>query len=242
MIAEALEWIRQNADPVITENGDGEPVYIDHKGCAHLLPIRKDPLAEPLGLTSLQGLVDYIREGGEEDVAGTWKPFVHVVSPRKVELVSALDKHKRREIIACVDAIIPEIDLRIVEQEKLVLGAQTMFEDTEELKRLLLLAGTIKGEQVITATDDGQTQVVQASSGTKTEQTGVTNPFTLAPYRTFSDIPQPASPFFFRLHGREGKVPLMSLVPTGCVKWQQEAVESIKIWLRSRDLGLPIIG
>lgn len=65
---------------------------------------------------------------------------------------------------------------------------------------------------------------------------------TLAPFRTFTEVPQPESPFIFRAKdaGAEA-IPLLALFECDGGKWQTQAMESIKKFLDDAKTGVPVI-
>jgi len=64
------------------------------------------------------------------------------------------------------------------------------------------------------------------------EAAAVPNPVMLAPYRTFPEVEQPASPFVLRLkQGPEGGRPSLALFEADGGKWQLEAVKRVRTYL-----------
>jgi len=61
----------------------------------------------------------------------------------------------------------------------------------------------------------------------------VPNPVTLRPYRTFSEVEQPASQFVFRMK-TGGSSPSCALFNADGGAWALEAIENIKRWLSDR--------
>jgi len=81
--------------------------------------------------------------------------------------------------------------------------------------------------------DDGITQQVQAKMGVRIENVQLPNPIRLAPYRTFTQIEQPASAFVFRLKksAGSGEGPTAALFDADGGNWQNDAIMNIKEWL-----------
>src|SRR5262245_42483150 len=92
-----------------------------------------------------------------------------------------------------------------VDAESYNIALQTMFEDSGDRAKVLEVVGNISTEGVTTFDDDGVTQGVVARAGVRLGKlVGVPNPVTLAPFRTFRDIEQPASKFVLRVRGEAG--------------------------------------
>jgi hypothetical protein len=127
--------------------------------------------------------------------------------------------------------------------EDVIISLQTVFGDTKERADLLQLLGTIKDENVRTATDDGITQSVTVKAGIQiVEGKEAPNRVELVPFRTFREIDQPASPFVLRLRqGREGGLPTAALFEADGGQWSLTAIASIKAFLEEAIEGVPII-
>jgi hypothetical protein len=106
---------------------------------------------------------------------------------------------------------------------------QSCFEKTDDLDKILALVGTIKEENVRTTGDDGISQRVVAKTGiARVEEVDVPNPVTLVPFRTFVEVPQPASKFIFRM--QDG--PKAALFEADAGAWKMQAMAGIKKFLK----------
>ena len=80
-IKEALQWLVESHEPKIIK--DGSWSYTD----ANLKRLDNELRADPIGMTTLSGLVDYIKANVD---LMTEKMLVHVISPTEVQLISQL--------------------------------------------------------------------------------------------------------------------------------------------------------
>lgn len=198
-----------------------------------------DPkLPKPLEFYTLAGLTGYLVAEDHGDTL----PLVHVVSPTRVDVVSSLmgpHRHLRRHVAAavCHTAKLEGFDFgQYVSLETLAIALQTCFESSPELEALRAFCASVRSTASIQLADDGVSQAVEAKAGiAAVTTTGVKNPWMLAPWRTFAEIPQPASAFVLRFKESDGK-PLAGLFRTGDARWQVEAVASIAMLLRE-ELG-----
>ena len=116
-------------------------------------------------------------------------------------------------------------------QEEFIVMLQTNFDpEAQDLQSLLSFVGTIKDEKVSEFKDNRVTQKVTAREGVAlSKNVGVINPWRLAPFRTFTDISQPFSPFILRLRGGgEEKPPELALICADGGAWKDAARASIR--------------
>lgn len=230
MIKDALQYIIGLSAPIInTVNGH---TYSDKQ-----LNLVKIPSPEPLRTSTLQSIVDFIAATGQEGDLDL--SMIHIVSPVEVRLVSrALRNDGQRETYLV--ATCSNVDFAFgqgYDQESFIVNIQTKFAPTPERAELLLLAGTIRGDEVTTLKDDGVTQTASFSSGKSfVSNAPVKNPWMLSPYRTFPEVNplQPESTFFLRLKSGHSGVTLALNEVTNHA-WEREAVANIADWLRGND-------
>ena len=162
------------------------------------------PRPDPLVLFTLDSLIDYIKRPVDPLAEGT---VVHVASPVLVQVVSP---HQGDDFARNHYAVArgPACSFRFGEftiQEQFVIHLQTMFSEAEDRQNLLRLAGSI-------------TRVT------------VKNPWVLAPYRTFREITQVASPFILRVRkGAHG--PELALFEADGGRWTLDAINQIAGYL-----------
>lgn len=197
-------------------------------------PLRPEP--EPIHLTGLQPLADYLEFDLDGIKATSSEYVIHVVNENLVRVVSKpTGYHLRRHTIAQAGWEPAWKQSRLaswIPVEDAIIELQTLVEDSTERAAILKLLGNVRGEDVKTSEDDGVSQTVTTRAGAYMKTEGdVPNPVSIAPFRSFPEIEQPASPFVFRLK---------NMPPTGvCAKlteadggaWQHEAMERIRGWL-----------
>ena len=185
------------------------------------------PTTTIFNVCSLTGLVDYINSN--IDKFSTEKLILQVVNEKSVLLMSALSDGVRDEYIIA-NANVPPIPFAsFIDPEKFNIMLQSCFEKTDDLDKILALVGTIKEENVRTTGDDGISQRVVAKTGiARVEEVDVPNPVTLVPFRTFVEVPQPASKFIFRM--QDG--PKAALFEADAGAWKMQAMAGIKRFLK----------
>lgn len=199
-----------------------------------LVRINSDPQRpETLEFYTLAGFVKYL-EAEDEDT----RPLIHVVNAGRVDAVSELygaDLHLRRNPAraVCKNAAMHGFSFNnAVPIELLTIALQTCFEPGRgQIDDLRQFCASVRSTSEIGVDDDGVSQSIAAKSGiAATLPTRVNNPWRLAPWRTFSEIPQPESPYILRFI--KGEEPRAGLFETGDARWQVEAVEAIAKQLR----------
>jgi len=233
------------------------PVKVEVDGRSYMTEAYKavpEPGPEPLGLATLTGLADYLQAPGpdaggrklslgEEDVNGTAHyavPYlsVHVVAPDVVEVLAPCGgKFNRRLVLA--RAVSPNrCQFRFntyVAQEEFIIGLLAGFVLDDEVRTVLAVAGNLSGESTVNLLDDGVSQSASLREGVVRQVPAtVPSPVMLRPYRTFPEIPQPESPFVFRVNKGQDNAPRCGLFPVLTEAWRLEAVDSIVAWLRGR--------
>jgi len=222
MIKEALEYIIGLREAKVIDV-DGEKYLTNscHK-------IKKPIVDCPFTTTTLQGVVDYIKNNIDTEIVGNGFT-VHIESPSKVTVYSKLNKDRRREILLKAIAIVPNFPTdRYMDAEMFNIQLLSKFVPTDSLRTIMQLAGTIKEGSEQEVADDGITQRVTAKAGiARYEDIEVGNPFKLTPFRTFPEVEQPSSLFIFRIR----KGPECALFDCGDTYWRNEAMNGIKEFL-----------
>lgn len=225
MIKEALKYVVGLSEPFIEEfNGR---VYSDKE----LTEVVTEHYADSFTLTTLSSLVEYIKAGVEE-MKGHM--FVHVQSPTKVQVFSALDEDRKREYVVNVCANLPEITTnRFIDRETFNIALQSKFEENEDKKLLLKFVGTVEEGTVQEYGDDGVTQKATIKTGIASRGDAIVpNPVVLKPYRTFTEVEQPESAFVFRMKSdRCGGVECAIFEADGGA-WKNKAMENVKAYLK----------
>lgn len=221
MIKEALQYIVGLSCPTL-QAVDGE-IFSDKP----LHRVSYKPMAEPIQLTTLDSLLDYIKSG-VDDMAPM---FIHVVSPTKVWMYSALDQDRDRESIAEVTASVPEFSFnRWIDHESFCIALQSKFLPNEDRALLLKFAGTVESGTIAEYGDDGITQKATVKVGiAKKGEAVIPNPVSLMAYRTFIEVEQPVSQYIFRMQDRNGIQCALYEADGGA--WKIDAMNKIKEYL-----------
>lgn len=186
--------------------------------------------AEPIKATTLTSLVDYIKESREELRD---RMIIQVVSATKVLLYSGLLAERDRETLFEVNALLPQFEYgREYDQESFLVAMQSCFQKTDDREAVTIMASNIVNTQQGTFSDDGVSQQAIIKTGVTTKDAAfVPNPVSLIPYRTFLEVPQPASDFVFRISEGRGGAPAFKLVAADGGLWKSQAVDNVKNYL-----------
>lgn len=226
MIKNALQYIIGLAKPEIQNVGG---VSYSDKQLHRINPI---PYANEIQLNTLSSLIDYIRSG-VDSFGG--RMIIHVQSPVKVAMYSALDVERNREEIVTVNAQIPNFDFgRFMDHESFCIGVQSKFvNDTSTDKALLLkFAGTVEAGSVAEYGDDGISQKATVKTGIASKGDAIIpSPAILKPFRTFVEVDQPASSFIFRMKDSSVGGVQCALFEADGGAWKIDAMSSIKEYL-----------
>lgn len=186
-----------------------------------------EPVANSLTVSTLTGLVDYIK--GNVDKLKD-ELLIQVESHKRVKLFSPLNEDRNRELFIEAEAILPsnvQYD-RFIDTERFNIMLQSSFVDAGDKKSLLQYTGLVQDENVKSIGDDGVSQQVTVKTGVASVgQAIVPNPVSLAPYRTFPEVEQPISKFIFRM--KEG--PSAAIYEADGGAWRNEAIKNIKEYL-----------
>ena len=227
MIKEALEYIVGLRAPVVKEID--ESMYSDKD----LKRISYNPLAEPLHLHTLTGLVDYIKSN-VDTTKNDENLIVEVASPERVYLYTSLDKERKREQFAVVEARVPSFPFNtFIGHEEFIINVQSKFlyDNNSDRAKILSFAGTVEKGSVAEYSDDGVSQKATVKSGIiSKEEKIVPNPVKLRPYRTFLEVEQPMSEFIFRMKDKDYGISCAVIEADGGA-WINAATKNIKEYL-----------
>ncbi len=201
--------------------------------------------AETVTVKTLTGLVDYVKANIDKlDLSNI---ICHVESPSKVSLLSCLEEdfHQREYYIrAELEQLQHKFNVYL-DGEVFNIMLQSLFVDYEtEPKQgtdrglVLRYCANVREVAEGVTLDDGVTQAVTVKKGIAAVETvTMPNPVTLRPYRTFTEVEQPASKFVFR--AKEG--PMFMLTEADGGAWKSEAMKNIKNYLEFEVPGLNVI-
>lgn len=226
MIKEALQYIV----------GLGEANLLDVEGYTYsdkpLEKVSYIPYPEPIKLKTLSSFVEYIKNFRECEMADG-KAIVHVESPTKVRIYSALDKECNRDKYAIAEAELPYMEFGTFENhESFCIALQSKFVDNEDRRLLLKFAGTVQDGTVTEYGDDGVSQKATVKTGLSSKSDAIVpNPVILKPFRTFLEVDQPESAFIFRMKNGNYGVQCALFEADGGA-WKIEAMKNIKEYLQ----------
>lgn len=209
------------------------PVVLVRPPCAH----------DTLELMTLTGLVDAVRAKLDDLHTDEW--VLEVKSYKHVRIVSRrTDAYGCREELVAVT--LQDVEAfpfgRFLSREEFVIGLQSLMVPDEGSLAVLKVASALEVATVTLAEDDGISQRTAVKQGVMLKQdVTVKGRVTLRPFRTFREVEQPASKFVFRLRSVNGQVPECALFEADGGSWKLDAVLTIKAWLDSKGLGLPVV-
>lgn len=132
--------------------------------------------------------------------------FVHVKDHLNVEVFTRADDHERRVFpyrARCTDASFRE---GWRDQQEAIIEIKSRFLPSKDTEYLLSLISRINNEQGIKSIDNGVSQSVTVKKGVSLLENETVKPrISLAPFRTFREVPQPESEFILRLDN-DGRV------------------------------------
>lgn len=229
---EAIEHIQESAiqpeDRIVCD--DGRTFIIDNMGNGQEI-VRQS--ISKFALNTLTSMVDFIKN---IDFSDGEKLYLNIDGPREVYLYNSLQDDNKRDILAHVEAIIPNISFdRFKLAEDLVIELQAKFLPTEDREVLLQVLGNLKEENVKNLGDDGVSQSVTIKKGVASAaNVKVPNPVFLSPFRTFHEVNQPYSPFIFRMkEGGQG-----ALFEADGQGWKLAAIQNIKEFFENELAGM----
>ena len=138
---------------------------------------------------------------------------------------TTLEKIDSGKIVIAGDTLCDTPEERAVyADKKMLLEIRSKFIPNEDTQYLLDLLSRINKENGVTTNDNGVSQTVEARTGVSLRQMLNIRPrVTLAPYRTFLEVEQPASEFLLRLDN-DGNV---GLFEADGGMWKQQAKKDI---------------
>lgn len=242
MIKQALEYLISLGKPEILEvNGQ----QYSTKRLEHI----EYPTPSALNITTLTGLIDYIKSGidfnavlptgdGDCESAENDNLLIQVMSPTQVNLYSPLWDDENRDCFVQCSALTPRIVFnQFMEIEPFNIMVQSCFQDEGDAGAVLAVAANVKEQEVRESIDDGVTQEVTIKAGVQRLKTiEVPNPVVLKPFRTFIEVAQPMSKFIFRMQNG----PRAALYESDGGAWQLEAMQNIKSYLEKELQGYSV--
>ena len=234
MIKKAFEYIVGLSCPTIQKIGD--ETYSDKP----LNRISYVPRAKSIEMNTLSSLIDYIKSGVDSFCD---QMIIHVQTPTRVSMYSALDCEREREYVVEVNAQLPRFAFdQFQDHEAFCIGVQAKCIDDPETDKALLLrfAGTVEAGSVAEYGDDGVSQKATVKTGIASKgEAIVPSPAKLKPFRTFVEVEQPVSSFIFRMkEDKYTKGIQCALFEADGGAWKLEAMEAIRAYLDSELEGV----
>lgn len=234
MIKEALKYIVGLSCPTIQKIGD--ETYSDKP----LNRISYVPRAKSIEMNTLSSLIDYIKSGVDSFCD---QMIIHVQSPTRVCMYSALDCEREREYVVEVNAQLPRFAFdQFQDHEAFCIGVHSKCIDDPETDKALLLrfAGTVEAGSVAEYGDDGVSQKATVKTGIASKgEAIVPSPARLKPFRTFVEVEQPVSSFIFRMkEDKYSKAIQCALFEADGGAWKLEAMEAIRAYLSGELEGV----
>lgn len=149
-------------------------------------------------LNGLDSVAQMVRH--ELDMFENKPMFVRIVDHRRIEVLTALDSTMGRDKPYVAECDAAEFRPGWFTQDEAIIKLRSEFADTEDVAYLLDLCSRVSREDGVTSDDNGVSQTVSALQGVALKSVvGVKSRVILAPFRTFSEVEQPASEFILRL-------------------------------------------
>lgn len=257
------DFLKSAIDYIFSKGKESSQV-VEVEGCSfapahlNLKQIHEDavppiaPQVPTFKVQTLTGLVGLIKNGLQGMSNDDEDYFVHIVDQVNVQLVArSSDRWGRRLILADCRAFaydaFPFEDQQ--EQTDFLIEFQSKFvqDDSAEsdYNYVLRIASNLTASGVTMSDDSGiQQEVVVRTSISGRSEVALRPLVTLAPWRTFTEVTQPASKFLFRMwpQGSQEKpsLPLLSLHEADGASWKKEAMDSIKTFME-QSVEIPVI-
>jgi hypothetical protein len=198
--------------------------------CAVELVQITEPIQPSLTVSTLDGLVDFIKSGVDRDKSMAL--VVHVEGPRNVKVyLPVLDDSKKRPCLVAAEFGGPEFSFdRFIDQENFVIGMQALFVDGGQKEDVLKVVGNLTSQSEIGQIDDGVSQTVTAKTGiASVSAVELPNPVSLIPRRTFTEVDQVQLNFILRM--RDGGA--IGLFEADGGAWKATAIDRVAEYLKA---------
>lgn len=208
-----------------------------------LMRIYDDPRPSTLVVSSLSAIAEYVKNGLEGiDVS---KLFARIVSPTKVELFEAFSGEEKKRTCYMVAELANDVTPfrfgNFLDTESFVISLMSLFEETDDLEKVLSVASSLVSEAKVAKTDDKATTKTQANQGViNTSGVEIPKVVNLEPFRTFRQVAQPISSFIFRYRSEGDEIGLALFEADGGA-WKHEAMENIAKYFGEQVPELKVI-
>lgn len=229
---------------------DNHKIVTDKSGkeysAANLKRVYDDPRPSALHLSSLDGLVDYIK--ANIDGYDLTDLIIHVIDYKTVKLLTKkMGESNQRHTVLVV-----ELDNlqsfpfgRFIGQQEFIIKCGSMFEqDGGDLESIIKYTAKIDVTESVKTEDDGISQsanIKKSVGGVIGERESIPAKVKLSPFRTFQELNQPESEFLFRM-GTENGSATCALIEADGGSWVRGARKLIAGYLETEiDAKIPII-
>lgn len=199
----------------------------------HQIHPDKLPAPAPLHVTTLAGVVAYVREN--RDALELGRLSVLVKSPDEVHVVGNLLGYNQQRfayLTAKPEGLATFGFGQYHELERAVIALRSQFTSEGDRDYLVGVLGNVVTDASINREDDGFSQSVATKQGIRLVGTQTLRPTVeLAPYRTFTEVGQPPSQFLARLDYKSASVKVAFFEADGGA-WRREAIARVSYWLR----------
>jgi hypothetical protein len=183
--------------------------------------------------STLDSLIEYVKKN--KDGFAPADVLIHIYDHDEVRVVTyKREYYNDRKLLFNANRWKPQTFFNqglSLEQFKIFL--MTGFVQTAEIKDLMNLVSRVKAVKEDTTEETGFSQKVEVKKGIDLTETGKIIPiFELAPFRTFTEVAQPVSPFLFRISG-EGNDLSFSLRSADGGAWRNQAIKNIMEYLKA---------
>lgn len=242
MIAEAIDKILNLAKYEFFTADDGR-IYTSKV----FYPV-KEPEPAPIQTRTLLSIKEYLNEDVDGLLVGqdAKRLIIHIVSENEVLVISKLlkpfEQRKNYMVAKCDPKLMFQFG-KFYDAEHFVIALQSLFVYDEEVAKVLCVSGNIQDGFIRRTSDDGISQTVRTKTGVTTKaEVKVPNPVTLRPYRTFSEVEQPASKFVFRMRSvGDDRPPEMALFEADGGAWKNDAMKNIHDYFAREFPTEPIV-
>jgi hypothetical protein len=242
MIKSAIEKIVSLAPDTLVSLEDGRKYWAKSGN-----PVIRPNIAPICEVTSLHALISAF---DSKDLNNNLENIQVIVdNERHVSVRSfAKDPWQQRDVFISAQYSVDSYPFgRFISIEEAIIKMMCLFVDSPAKSALIAHLSSICSEEILTSLDDGISQAVTVEKRTGRKDRATIDPIIeLAPFRTFTEVEQPASRFLLRMQNVKGDRPLVALFEADGGAWRAEACVRVAAYLRSEldsiDVHVPVIG
>lgn len=170
--------------------------------------------------------------------------LIHVVSPLEVRVLGDIYGHAEQRdtfIKAVYDPMGVTRD-RYMGSEDFAIQLLSRFTADGDRDYVLGLLGTISNQNSVTTNENGSTQKVTVKKGIQLTNETPKAHVKLHPMWTFPEVPQPQVTYNLRFHGGGNDDEIeIGLFDADGGRWKLDAIKSIRDYLKSKKIDIPIV-